>query len=685
MGLDSNVTNRKIEQSTDGLFTEVGGVKIRRQVYVDENNSETPKNNSYVLIQDMWGSLVRFWRNHIVIRSAGGLSINVGGNKNESVKGDEQKAVAGNSIKYTKQNDKTIKGTQTNKEKKAAEELEKINQKVQKARTDTAANSKKKTTCPVCNQKHLVDRGTDLVTSIFNTIEKYLGLVIPWKCFPFDLLNLLASVVIAPFLSLTRNISIRGKGCGSPGCTNGEVEVPDLNKADRAGAAVIKAEQTNISKFSKELKSGGSEATVYKTDVMVRVGLAKNQAEPYKEVGSHTFPLKFVPAENKKDVLAYDSKGSAKRILFLPPQRTQGSWMFDVANNFTINAGAPGIDLQTSGQLTADVGSLSLKAGSGEAYIGSNNVTTVKGKNVILDANDQSGDAGVLISSPHTMVQGSFNVRGDAAFKGHVTTDGALSVPHLIVPSMRTESTTNATSKFKTEGANWAGSAQALAASNLAKDLLLRYLFPGYMTTTAGWTALAAEIYDLLTTATIIEPSPTGTFVGVCAGIGGGVCTGVIFNFRHNHTRAGEDHSHTVTSPKASYWNTKAGWGSERAAGSPVPTPAAALGDSMSPGPKSKAGGGCGGGGLWIKQRNERYGIVGNDAFYGGNYVPINIERFPDGTINPLPQFSYYYSCTPYTSSVDFTFSPVLSGGGQPVFPNINIPETENVSGVECD
>jgi hypothetical protein len=675
MGLNSNVTNRKIEQSTDGLFTEVGGVKIRRQIYVDENNSEIPKNNSYVLIQDMWGSLVRFWRNHIVIRSAGGLSINVGGNKNESIKGDEQKAVAGNSIKYTKQNDKTIKGVQTNKEKKASEELEKINQKVQKARIDAAVNSKRKTSCPICNQKHLADRGTDLVTSAIRTIERYLGLVIPWKCFPFDLLHLLATLLISPFLSLTRNISIRGQSCGSPACKNGVVEVPDLNKADQAGARAIKAEQNNISKFSKELKSGGSEAVVYKTDVITKIGLTKNQAEAYKEVGHHTFPLKFVPAEKKRDVLAYDSKGSTKRILFLPPQRTQGSWMFDVANNFTINAGSPGIDFQSSGQLTADVGSLSLKAGLGEAYLGSNNVTTLKGKNVILDANDQSGDAGVLISSPHTMVQGSFNVRGDAAFKGHVTMDGALSAPHLIVPSMRTESTANATSKFKTEGANFAGSSQALAAANLAKDLLLRYLYPGYMTTSAGWTSLAVEVYDLLLTSSIIHPEPTGIFIGVCPV---GPCAGLIFNFRHNHMRSGEDHSHTVTSPKASYWNTKAGWGSERTAGSPVPTPAAALGDSMSPGPKSKAGGGCGGGGLWIKQRNDRYGLP-TDPYKGGNFVPGKIKRTPDGNITPPPQFSYYYNCIPYTTAINIPQVPIIDLPNP--FPPISPPDSPDV---EC-
>jgi hypothetical protein len=651
----------RAEERTTYMGDDVGGIKFRKQVSKD-GDSRAAKNDSFVLIQDWWGSLIRFWHNHIILRTPGDYTVNVGSNRYESVKGDDQKIVAGDRRRITKGDEK--KATRFNqKELNAAKELEKINRKVQDARVEAAANNKIKTACPVCGQAHLVDRMSDNLTSISNTIEKYLGLVIPFKCFPFDIVPLLLGALVAPFLTVVKNIGLRGKECGSPGCKKGQVEVPNLKKADKAGADAIKAEKENISKYSRQLGSGGSKTEAYKTDLMIKVGLVKNEANPYKEVGHHTFPLRFVPAEKKPDVLVYDSKGSTKRILFLPPQRTQGSLMWDVANNFTVNAGSPGIDFQTSGQLTADTGSFSLKAGAGEAYIGSNNVTTVKGKNVIIDANDQSGDAGVLISSPHTMVQGSFNVRGDAAFKGHLTTDGPISVPHLIVPSMRTESTNSATSKFTTEGANWIGSAVALKAANLAKDLVFRYAFSGYITSGAGIVALATEIFDLARTAATLEPIPTGIYFGGCANAAGpGVSFGVIWNFQHNHTRAGEDHTHTVTSPKASYWNTRRGWGGERQAGNHIPTPNAAFGDSLSPGPKSKSGGACGGGALWIKNRNQNYGQFG-DPFRGGNFVPVPINRDPDGTIKPPPQLSYIYSCTPYLTSNLTTEFQYTSGG----------------------
>jgi hypothetical protein len=662
MGIFRNVKNKSAEESTHQLGSEGGGFKVRKLWSRGEDSSNVPKNDSYVLIQDWWGSLIRFWHNHIIVRTPGDYTTNVGSNRFESTKGDAQRVIGGDSRKVTLGDEKQVKGKQNEKEIEAAKKLNDINKKVQKARADAAEQNKTKQPCPVCNQRHLVDRMSDNLISVFDTIEKYLGLVIPFKCFPFDIIALLLSLLAAPFLSLAQNFGLRGKGCQSPGCKDAMVEVPNLKKVDKAGADAIKAEQANISKWSKQLASGGSETVTYKTDVMVKIGLQKNDPDLkdiYREVGSHTFPMRWVPSENKPDVLAYDSKGSAKRVLFLPPQRTQGSWMYDVANNFTINAGAPGIDLQTSGQLTADVGSISLKAGSGEAYIGSNNVTTIKGKNVIIDASDSSGDAGVVVQSPHTMFQGSLNVRGDVAFKGHLTTDGALSTPHLIVPSMRTESTTNATSKFKTEGANWAAAACVINGANLAKDVVLRYVFPGYITTMAGVVALATEVYDLINTCAQIEPFPTGIYAGFCANAAGpGVSWGLIWNFKHNHIRAGEDHSHTVTSPKASYWNTRRGWGGERMAGSPIPTPAPGFGDSMSPGPKSKSGGSCGGGGLWTKIRNDNYNL-GDDPFNGGNYVPAPIIRQPDGTILPTPQFSYLYSCVPYTSSLyTTTFVP---------------------------
>lgn len=657
----SNQKTKRAEEQTDQIGSEVGAIKFRKQVS-RKDDSRATKNDSFLLIQDWWGSLIRFWHNHIILRTPGDYTVNVGSNRYESVKGDDQKIVAGDRRRVTKGDEKKL--TQFGqKELDAAKELEKINRKVQDARVESAANNKIKTACPVCGQAHLVDRMSDNFNAIIQTIEKYLGLVIPYKCFPFDILALLLSALAAPFLSLTKNIGLRGKGCGSPSCKEGQVEVPDLRKADKAGADVIKAERENISKYSRQLKSGGSKVEAHKTDLMIKVGLVKNEANPYKEVGHHTFPMRFVPAEKKPDVLVYDSKGSTKRILFLPPQRTQGSLMWDVANNFTVNAGSPGIDFQTSGQLTADTGSLSLKAGTGEAYIGSNNVTTVKGKNVILDANDQSGDAGVLISAPHTMVQGSFNVRGDAAFKGHLTTDGPISVPHLIVPSMRTESTNNATSKFITEGANWQIPAIALRSANLLKDLVFRYAFPGYISTGAGIVALTMEIFDQVMISKLLEPLPTGIYLGSCLNAAGpGISWGIVWNFTHNHTRAGEDHTHTVTSPKASYWNTRRGWGGERMAGSPIPTPAAAFGDSLSPGPKSKSGGACGGGALWIKQRNENYGQFG-DPFAGGNFVPTPITRDPDGTINPQPQLSYIYSCTPYLTGNLTTEFEFTSGG----------------------
>jgi hypothetical protein len=171
-----NQKTKRAEEQTDQIGSEVGGIKFRKMVY-NEGDSKTPKNDSFILIQDWWGSLMRFWRSHVILRTPGDFTVNVGSNRYESVKGDDQKIVAGDRRRVTGGDEKKISRFDQ-KQIEASKELEKINRKVQDARVKEAASSKVKTPCPVCNQSHLVDRMTDNVTSVMATIEKYVGLVI---------------------------------------------------------------------------------------------------------------------------------------------------------------------------------------------------------------------------------------------------------------------------------------------------------------------------------------------------------------------------------------------------------------------------------------------------------------------------------------------------------------------------
>jgi len=648
MATDKKNNKDAFYNSTEGFFNKlVGFITFKPDHSIDPSGSDIPKNNSYLMIKDYFNSFIRFGSGNIIISAVSNLSLYAAKHLNISVKGVKQEVIAGDKIEVVHGNVKVQHGKQGEEEKKAAQELNDANNAVQEARMSALERtSGAKNACPVCSTTHLVDRDTgNIVDRIFDWLYKN----IPYFCFPLDIVQkVLKSIICALALSPVKNIALTGgKGCGSPSCVNGEIESPlaGMKAADAAAASTMKAQADKVNKASINFGAGGAKLEgPYKTDVLYKVGLKKNTAPAYKAKGHHViaFALTNSKAENPLGSanLALDSTGSCKRIVFLEPQPTPGSLMFDVGNKFTVNAGTPGINLQTGGRFRVDAGDMLLTAGEGEAVFGSGNLTTIKGKNIVLAAQDYSGDSGVSIESAQTLVTGGFSVKGNAAIKGHLTTDGSLSIPHLICPSMRTESTANSSSKFKTEGANWLATAQLMASSNFAKDIVFRYVMTGYIMSIMGLYALVVELYDLIMTAMFIEPKPTAIGFGTAFTAYGPAPVlifppfGAIWNFKHNHTMAGGDHGHTVTSPKASYWNTRQGWGSERQGASPVPTVPPAFGDSPSPGPKSKPGS-CGGGGLYTKNRNENYNLnIDNPFFFNNtinNYLPITIKRSPDG------------------------------------------------------
>jgi hypothetical protein len=660
MSNKSPILNDRVEREEHGHYSKVGAFfhKIQRWF---EPVSDVQRDDSNMGMEDQHGSKVILGSGNILIQAINNISLYASKHLNVSVKGNKQEIIAGTHVHHVEEDAKKTHGTQNESERQAAEKLHESNAKIQQARLDAMDGAGDKVSCPVCHTRHAVDEHSDLIDGIFALIRNYMP---PFFCFPLDILQKLAQVLISPLLTLKQNVGLSGaKGCGSPACKDGMVESPAsaIKAADAAAETAIKAETENINKYSIQLGSGGGKVETQKGDVIYRYGLKKNDLPAYKNKGHHTFPFYWVPAENTKGRdLRFSSRGSAPRVIYAPPQRTHGSVMFDVSNNFTINAGSPGVEIQTSGRFDVKSGDIVMTATNGEAVFGSGNVTTIKGKNVIIDADDKSGDTGFGIQAQHTMVHGSFNVRGDAAFKGHLTTDGSISTPHLIVPSMRARSSGSASSKFCTEGANFLPVAQVVKNSNFTKDLAFRYIFTGYLLSPAGLVSLAMETYDLIMMNILIEPITTGIFAGVGAGLGAVAVTGFIWNFRHNHTICGNDHSHDVVTPKASYWNSRKGWGGERMAGSHIPTPAPAYGDLPSPGPQSKPGA-CGGGGLYVKDRNENYNVNIDDAFNNLNYVPISITRNGDGTIIPTPRFSI----TPRFSGI-----PGIPTGTYPYYPN---------------
>lgn len=653
------VLNDKAEVESHSILTKIGGLIFRVQKVFNPQKSSMVRDDSYIGLTDAHHSKVNLSSGgHVLVQAGSNLTLAASTHMNVSVKGDKQEVVAGDNVFYAKGHEKHLGGAQGDNEKAAAEGFQNSVNNIQQARLNAYTSATgNQVACPVCSTTHLIDHNG---TGIIDRALSWLYDNIPFFCFPLDTVEHLINVLFAPlFLTPTKNIGLSGaSGCGSPGCKGGMVESPvtKMEAADNASSQHIDIEKENLNKYSIALGCGGAKAEVIKTDVHKKIGLKKNTATAYVADGHHIigFALKKSKPPATGADLYISSEGSTKRVIHHNPTPTAGSLIYDVANKFTVNAGTPGIDLLTGGRFHALAGDIIINATEGEAILASGNVTTVKGKNIILDAQDFSGDSGVAIQASQTMVHGGFSVRGNAAFKGHVTLDGSLSVPHLICPTMREESTSRSSSKFKTEASNWGPVAAGLAITNLAKDSTFRYLMPGYLMSLQGVYAMACEVYDALVQSMIIEPIPTGIAIGFSVGIGGGAVFCDVFNYKHNHGLCGNDHSHASTLPLMSAYQYREGWGGERQEAGPVPLPPPPYGDSPSPGPHSKPGG-CGGGGLYTKNRNEYYGLDPENPFID-NYVPLPIRRSADGGSYTIvgkqqPQYSMAFG-VPSLSSV---------------------------------
>ena len=653
------VLNKNAEIESHSILTKIGGLIFKIQKTFNSKKSSMVRDDSFIGLTDNHDSKINLSAGgHVLVQAGSNLTLASGTHGNISIKGDLQQVVGGDHVDYVKGDKKSLTGLQGDKQKAAYSGYQDSINNIQQARLSAYNNTQgEMVACPVCSTTHLVDHnGAQIVDLIF----KWLYDNVPY--FPFETdIQKFFEVIFAPLtLSPTKNIGLSGsKGCGSPGCVNGMIESPaaKMKAADTASAQHIDLEKENLNKYSIDMGVGGGNVIPVATDLHYKVGIKKNTTPAYAKDGNHVIAFALKKSKTTGADLYVSSEGSTKRITHHSPTVGFGSAIFDVANKFTVNAGTPGIDLLTGGRFHALAGDIIINATEGEAILASGNVTTVKGKNIILDAQDYSGDSGVSIQSAQTMVTGGFSVKGNAAFKGHVTLDGSLSVPHLICPTMRQKTTARSSSKFITEGANWLESAAITANGNLTKDLLAKYITSDVRNTSLGITSLAMESYNILMTNKLIEGRPTGVFFSTV----GFPCAGLIFNFVHNHTLAGHDHNHDYSGPLQSTWQTREGWGGERQDAGPVPMPPPPYGDTVSPGPFSKPGG-CGGGGLYTKNRNENYGLNVDDPYFfndqQNNYVPLSITRTSDGTSYTInntgngtsPQFSRVYGVPALTA-----------------------------------
>lgn len=684
----TKLNNQAGSEQISAQYTEAGGSEFATVMQVDPTGSGLAIDKSYTIpVQDKFKNLIQTNGEGMTFKTPADMGFFAGVNYFKSVAGDDQSVHGGDKHVYVQGNETKQTGEATSKQVQAAQKLNEATTAIDKKKMDTIKNTKgSKVECPVCSSELLSDKNQCLIDLAF----KILRFSIPFLPHALDVIQKYLNMLITPFKTPKKVSEYNGgKGCGSPGCKNGMVETPQkaVQQANKQAADELKSKQKQIGQYQQDSGGGGTHTMgPFMGDVALHVGApgAMNNAPTVAKNGHHVIAFGQKNDPNG-DGLFPHTEGSTERAVHSPPLINAGSLFLGVNEKFTLAVGAPGIDVHTSGKLELRGAVTTISAAEGELNLQSANLTTLKGKNVIIDGKDGSGDTGVRIEADNVMVAGALNVTGNMGLKGSLTLDGGLHCTHITCPGERVSSGPTNSANSVHLGANWNNPESGLKATLMnVRDMALKIagrdlsdaLTFNFINGSQPLTTKVMEMYDRIILAVPIDNMgmPTGyaeTFFappGLPAGPplmveGFGVTskgdavtltyayvipgqTLPIFNFTHNHGTAGDQHSHDYTNYVGHQPGTATAARSVAPQPNHVPVPAKSSGMGSKPGHKSVGGlcipciplGGGGGGGGAGAGLNKAYNLP-QDPFNGSNYVQVDAKFNPDGTMNPAPFF----------------------------------------------
>lgn len=663
MSNPKNPNTRKVtKKGRSSSFVQVndlgGGISIHGSVKKD-NSSSVPTTETRTEVYS-GNSRMYMTGGGIGIETHGAISLN-GSDIFIDTRGNKVEKIRGTKYVYMQNDDVVVTGKQTSEQIKAAKALDKIYEQIEQKKIDKIKSTKgDEVECPTCAKVYLVNKKSGFGTRLFKTIRKYL---LPYiGGFSIDVLESIYNFLIAPMLDEATGQNLLGGTCGNKGCKNGKIQSPQkkLEEGNKAAIEEFKKRSDEIDKQAAKLK-GGNKAEIYSGDLTIKTGLGINNSPAYVDTGTrHSNEFRHKPAKRDKAYMACGGDGSAPRVARTNPATKVGNFNLHASEKILLEAGSPGFDILTKGHGEMQFGSVTITAGSAEAVFASDNVTTIKGKNVIIDGDDRSGTEGIQLKARHTLVTGALAVNGNFTTLGSLRIDGNLCAPSLVTRSMRLETGHSGSTKMVVDGPQWVGSGQAMTALDKVVQLISRDIVPGYVMEPNGIYTIAQEAFNLKMMAATIEPLITGfAFFFGCPP----TCPPMIlpvWNFKHTHPITPQTHTHAHTVPHGQYLDDRESWGSAATDGSHVPTPANEFGDGPTPGPKSY-GGACksGGGGFGfgspnsnasqaVIARNARFGIIGSDAYGDYDFVNItpnissgNWNYDSDGEIQPADKIRF--------------------------------------------
>jgi hypothetical protein len=683
------VVTDQVTQRKDALTSEAGALIMKSNMQVDASGSLISDDRSFVLLQDKFKSLIQFIGGSVTIIAASDLSLLAGGNVFVETRNDAQFLYGNSKHEYIRGDASIQIGQQNPKQRAAAKKLQQLTKQIDQAKMDTIKQTEgEEIPCEVCAQRLLSDK----VSNITDGWLSYFRNWFPRMALPLDTLQYYLNLLVAPFISTSSNLSMNGgEGCDSPGCKNGKIKSPitKIQAGNEKAAQVYEQNKEAIQKAQKEAGEGGSFVLESAGDVVFKIGTEKNDSPTTSPVGHGATAFKLKKPAKKGELMCVSSAGTAETVLHSDPLINPGSLVFDVANKATFNAGSPGFEWNTSGKGVINAAVATIASTEGELTLTSANKTTIKGKNILIDAKDRSGDTGLRIESDNTMVAGLLNVTGDFGLKGSIMMDGTLHCTHLHVPSERISTSPGGGAHWAHSNATWNDGAPTKATALNAYDKAFKVatrdvagFLMGLNLSVDYITTIAEETYATImlnvpldnfaqptgiamahwwTGPTPIVPvGPPLQIVGYCAAgpVHGYVIPGQIqpiYNYQHVHNSPGQSHVHDTTVPAFDGYDSPAASRAATPQPSHVPTPAKAKGMGQSPGHKSMGSiSSCGGGGgafvnpkvsNYKANRNTKYGITGNGNGFTGNFVNArpgqnNYSFNPDGSLNPPPDFT---------------------------------------------
>jgi hypothetical protein len=599
------------------------------------------------------------------------MSINVHRNMFENILGDSKVSIGRDQTVTVEGALNITVGRYGSDEKDAEKKLQKLAKEIQTQSIATAkATTNNRIPCKICNSKVLVQPSAlkaEISASQAIRVMEDTGLGSRFKSIADKLLRILQAVPKMFNIKTTASFYTKTKSCGSPGCINHTVEDlnASLNVYNKTATSLLEENKTLIEELHQKLGKGtGGLTLVTKGACLISTGLVKNEANTHFNKGNHTLGLGLQQDPSGMGLGGVlSSKGSPSRMIQVKtPKFTESDMFLNASGKFTVNAGADGILLETNGPLQALGSSVEIHSTDGEAHFSSGNLTVISGATVKVQADMKTGETGIILESKSVHATGRLSAQGDLIVRGGAHFDGAVSVPFLQVPSCEQNVRESKPPQMVTGPASWMPKNTILNTIQEVNDNLTTLAAdPFYLCTPTNLQEYIKKWYGLFIGSIPLEMTVTGWAIALSYGVNGGgpmVSKGLwktglipVLNYPHNHEKYNEYHGGSVTMPLFGSHDLSEGRSAAGVHGSHIPLPPPINSPiGMRPGKISQPGP-CGGGGIFVKNRNLDYGTDALDPFNGLNYV----DR---GTNNGLNM----YNNTPEFSNYKYGILPSLSG-----------------------